>query len=155
MGDIAELLANEWAKAGVTLNIKQLEDTAYQAAYTKVLYADSVIGTMSTDDAWGPLYAMRTGSEGCAVNDPVYNAMYDKAQATVDTDSRVAQKKVMGVYVFDNAFGIGLTNPDVLNCYWSWLKNYYGEITAGNYCDIMPMVSQMWIDEGMKTKLGY
>jgi peptide/nickel transport system substrate-binding protein len=155
MKAIADTLVSEWAKAGVTLKIDQRDDTAYQSAYTKVGYVDSVIGTMSTDDAWGPLYAMRTGSEGCAVNDPVYNAMYDKAQATQDTVSRIDQKKAMGVYVFDNAFGIGLTNPNVLNCYWPWLKNYDGEITAGNYCDITPMVSQMWIDQKLKTKMGY
>ena len=36
--------------------------------------------------------------------------------------------------------------------YWPWIKNYYDEITAGNYSDIMPMVTQMWIDTTLKAK---
>jgi peptide/nickel transport system substrate-binding protein len=155
MHDIADTLVSEWAKAGVTLTIDARDSTAFQAAYTKVLYDDSVIATHPTDDAWGPLFACRPGGEGCAVNDPVYNALYDKAQATQDTAARVALKQQLGIYLLDNAFGIPLTNQYVLDCYWPWLKNYYGEVTAGNYNDIMPFVSQMWIDENMKTSMGY
>jgi peptide/nickel transport system substrate-binding protein len=153
--DIADTLASEWAKVNVTLTIDQLEDTAYQAAYAGVTYKDSLMLTYSTDDAWAVLQSMRTGSEGASVNDPVYNDMYDKAQATQDDASRVAQKKAMGVYELDNALSIGFTNPYNLNCYWPWVKNYYNEISAGNYSDIMPMVSQMWIDQSMKKTLGY
>ena len=83
------------------------------------------------------------GARGVAANDPTYNAMYAEAQATQDATSQVAQKKAMGVYILDQAYQIGFANPYVLNCYWPWVKNYYGEISAGNYSDIMPMVTEI------------
>ncbi len=146
-GDTAAILVQDWALVGVTLTIQQLPDASYQSAYSGVTYADTVMETYSTDDAWAPLYSDAQGSEGCSTNDPTYNAMYSAAQATQDTTSRVAQKKAMGVYILDQAYQIGFANPYVLNCYWPWVKNYYGEISAGNYTDIMPMVTQLWIDQ--------
>jgi peptide/nickel transport system substrate-binding protein len=153
--DVAQTLVSQWAKAGVTVKIDKLDDTAYQAAYSKMTYADSIMEVYSTDDAWAVLYSNRSGNEGVALNDPVFNAMFDKAQATPDVASQVAQQKAMGVYSIDNAFSIGFTNPIMLNCYWPWVKNYYGEISAGNYGDVMPMVKEIWMDMTLKQQLGY
>jgi len=150
--DTAAILVKDWAEVGVTLTIDQLPDASYESAYSGVTYADSVMETYSTDDAWAPIYSDAKGSEGCSVNDPTYNAMYAAAQADQDTTNRVAQKKAMGVYILDQAYQIGFANPYVLNCYWPWIKNYDGEISAGNYSDIMPMVTQMWIDQTLQAK---
>ena len=153
--DAAQMLVSQWAKAGVTLKIDQMDDTAYQAAYSKITYADSIMLVYSTDDAWAVLYSDRTGNEGVAVNDTVFNDMFDKAQNTPDVASQIAQQKAMAIYTIDQAYSIGLANPFMLNCYWPWIKNYYGEISAGNYSDVMPMLKQIWIDQALKTKLGY
>ena len=153
--DAAQMLVSQWAKAGVTLKIDQMDDTAYQAAYSKITYADSIMLVYSTDDAWAVLYSDRTGNEGVAVNDTVFNDMFDKAQNTPDVASQIAQQKAMAIYTIDQAYSIGLANPFMLNCYWPWVKNYYGEISAGNYSDVMPMLKQIWIDRALKTKLGY
>ena len=155
MHDLADVLVSQWAKAGVTLTIDALNATAYTAANSKVTYKDSIMATYSTDSTWAMLYAIRPGSEGCAVNDPVFNNMYDTAQQAQDLNAQTAQKKAMGVYFLDNAYGLGFVNPNKVSCYWPWLKNYYGEITAGNYGDIMPMVTQMWIDQNLKKSMGY
>ena len=153
--DVAQLLVSQWAKVGVTLKIDLLDDTAYQAAYSKITYADSIMLVYSTDDAWAALYSDRTGNDGVAVNDPVFNDMFDKGQNTPDVASQVAQQKAMAVYTIDQGWSIGFANPYMLNCYWPWVKNYYGEISAGNYSDVMPMIREMWIDQALKTKLGY
>jgi peptide/nickel transport system substrate-binding protein len=81
--------------------------------------------------------------------------MFDKGQNTPDVASQVAQQKAMAVYTIDQGWSIGFANPYMLNCYWPWVKNYYGEISAGNYSDVMPMIREMWIDQALKTKLGY
>ena len=157
--DIADTLASQWAKAGVTLQIQSLEATAYQAAYTKITYADMAIGTAigsySTDSAWAVLYAARTGSEGCAVNDPYFNGQYDKVQQIMNLVEVNAQIQQLGIYILDNAFFLPFCNPIVLSAYWPWIKNYYGELTAGNYNDIMPMVTQMWLDQNLKKSMGF
>jgi hypothetical protein len=48
---------------------------------------------------------------------------------------------------------IGFANPYVLNCYWPWFKNYYGELDA-SYYNAMPMIMRGWIDTGVKSGLG-
>jgi peptide/nickel transport system substrate-binding protein len=49
---------------------------------------------------------------------------------------------------------IPMANPYTVNCYWPWLKNYYGEVEAGSHNQI-PMIARMWIDQKLKKSLGY
>jgi len=49
---------------------------------------------------------------------------------------------------------IPMANPYLLNCYWPWLKNYYGEIESGYFNEI-PMIKEIWIDQSLKKSLGY
>jgi len=49
---------------------------------------------------------------------------------------------------------IPMANPYILNCYWPWLKNYYGEIDAGAH-NQLPMIKEMWIDQALKKSMGY
>jgi peptide/nickel transport system substrate-binding protein len=44
---------------------------------------------------------------------------------------------------------IPLTNPYVLNCYWPWMENYYGEVDAAYYNQV-PMIREMWINQTLK-----
>jgi len=155
MHDIADILVSQWAKVNVTLHVNALTAAAFTASSANVSYKDSTIALYSTDSTWGLLTSCRTGTQGCPVNDPTYNAMFDKAQTIQDPTQLTAAKQALGLYFIDNAYGIGLGNPYSLNCYWPWLKNYYGEISAGNYSDVAPMISEMWIDQNLKKSLGY
>jgi len=47
-----------------------------------------------------------------------------------------------------------MTNPYVLNCYWPWLENYYGEVDAA-YQSQIPMIRELWINQALKTSLGH
>jgi peptide/nickel transport system substrate-binding protein len=49
---------------------------------------------------------------------------------------------------------VPFADPYLINCYWPWLKNYYGEIDAG-YNNQVPLVSRIWIDQSLKKSLGY
>jgi peptide/nickel transport system substrate-binding protein len=81
-------------------------------------------------------------------------AMYEAAAANADVVSREAQlEKLQEAYQWDCG-ALGFANPYVLNCYWPWLKNYYGEIDASYYNQI-PMIKRMWIDQNMKAGLGH
>ena len=48
---------------------------------------------------------------------------------------------------------IPMANPDIILCYWPWLKNYYGETDAA-YHNQIPMIARMWIDQNLKRSLG-
>ena len=39
--------------------------------------------------------------------------------------------------------------------WWPWLKNYYGEKNVCDHDEIYPLVARMWIDEDLKTEMGY
>ena len=49
---------------------------------------------------------------------------------------------------------LGMTNPYVLNCYWPWLENYYGETDAAYHNQVI-MIREMWINQTLKTQDGY
>jgi peptide/nickel transport system substrate-binding protein len=49
---------------------------------------------------------------------------------------------------------LAMPNAPIVNCYWPWLKNYYGEVESAYHSQI-PMVSELWIDQNLKTSLGY
>jgi peptide/nickel transport system substrate-binding protein len=51
----------------------------------------------------------------------------------------------VGLYAFAQSY--------MLNCYWPWLKNYYGELDTGYY-NQMTMIKTMWIDSAKKASLG-
>jgi hypothetical protein len=79
--------------------------------------------------------------------------MYLAASSTVDPIQRAAAIKTLSVAFMDDAGCIGLANPYVLNCYWSWMRNYNGEVDAIYYNQI-PMIKKMWIDTNLKNSLG-
>jgi peptide/nickel transport system substrate-binding protein len=59
----------------------------------------------------------------------------------------------MTKYALEQAFHV----PDVAGpqsmMYWPWIKNYSGEITVGY--DDMTFRTWIWVDQDMKTKMGY
>jgi hypothetical protein len=54
----------------------------------------------------------------------------------------------------DDVGTIGFPNPYVINAYWPWFKNYYGELDA-SYYNQMPMIMRGWIDQNLKKSLGH
>ncbi|MBA7695662.1 hypothetical protein ES703_104294 [subsurface metagenome] len=47
-----------------------------------------------------------------------------------------------------------MPTPYIVNAYWPWLKNYYGEVETG-FFNFTPMTSRLWIDQDMKADLGF
>jgi hypothetical protein len=37
---------------------------------------------------------------------------------------------------------------------WPWAKNYYGEVEMG-FWNAIPAITRLWIDEDMKSKMGF
>ena len=83
-----------------------------------------------------------------------YEEKFHKAYGTADAAERTAMYRELALYKAENAPGIPMPSPYIINAYWPWVKNYYGEINCAmtNYT---PVVSRIWIDQNLKKELGF
>jgi peptide/nickel transport system substrate-binding protein len=151
-GDIAQLLVNQWAKIGVQLTINAVDPTACESARMDRGYDILLSGQFSANNALNLLDNFGTGSGPSSLylaTDPLA-AMYNKVVTDTDVNQQIADEKTMVIGVLEDAGFIPFADPVYLNCYWPWLKNYFGETDAGN-ADLVPMISSMWIDQSLKN----
>ena len=153
--DIASALVAQWAKVGITANIIALDSTAAQAArnnstFTGVLaWQISTINPLTTT-GYGQYSSM---ASSYAKGEPIDLEATATIQ-TIDGNARNALMKKLFVDMLTDAAYLPMGNPKILNCYWPWLKNYYGETEAG-YHQVTQMVERMWIDQAQKSSLGF
>ena len=80
-----------------------------------------------------------------------------EATAALQEEDALKQETDVTQFCKDALLDCGIlpmTNPFRLNCYWPWLKNYYGEVDAAYHSQI-PMIRELWIDQALKSSLGY
>ena len=63
--------------------------------------------------------------------------------------------KEAGLIEFEAVIAIPTTLGIQGVAWWPWLKNYYGEVTVGDYVKFAPMMATAWIDQDLKTEMGY
>jgi peptide/nickel transport system substrate-binding protein len=157
--DLANALVAMWAKSNITGVIQLLDNTAAGVSYDQVQYKDGIITSFTVVNPLTTMNLSRNSGAGSnmSLTDPATVLMeknYIDLAGTVDPLQRTAKLKAQGLLYFDYASSIGFANPYVLNCYWPWFKNYYGELDA-SYYNTMPMIMRGWIDQSLKTKLGH
>ena len=152
----AALLADMWAKLGVKLVLKPLDNALFAKNYSQGKYGDAVLkGGGNGKPAGMDLYKERAYPWMLLANDDYYKDTLDKASAEPDANKRNAMLKELGVYYLNTVSRLPVGNPYYLNCWWPWVKNYYGEIESGVGPNMMPMVSSLWIDQDLKKSMGY
>jgi len=85
----------------------------------------------------------------------LFNTMFDKAQATPDVASRLPSRKPWGVYSIDNCLQYRLHQPDNVELLLAMGEELLRRNRAGNYGDITAFAKEIWIDQNLKTSLGY
>jgi len=153
-GDLANACVSMWAKFGVTATVNVLEATPLASANEKVTYPDCETYTSTVANPLTALGLCRSDVAGATykAGEPLMQMDVD-ALATIDPVKRTAIEQQLGLAFLDDVGVLPFTNPYVLNCYWPWMKNYYGELEAGYYNGI-PMIKRMWIDQNLKKSLG-
>ena len=155
--DLADMLADQWSRFGVTAQIKHLESAAFWGALYAKDYKDCFIR------GYGTAYPLRAihelGWPDHAVNTAVYEHEYFTKQMlliqqTIDVSERNALMKDFGVWFLEEAAYIPFADWVMLIHYWPWVKNYYGESDAAN-CNLAPLFATMWIDQNLKAEMGY
>jgi len=155
--DVANILASEWKQINVTVKINVIDATTSAAEYNNVTYKDAMFSSFTVVNPFTALNLARAGLAGSTylTSDPSgMEAMYVQAAANADVTSRELQLEKLNIAYQTDVGAIGFANAYVLNCYWPWLKNYYGEIDASYYNQI-PMIKRMWIDQSLKSGLGH
>jgi peptide/nickel transport system substrate-binding protein len=154
--DEAQIMTSDWAQIGVTATIDPLNSTALDAEKDNLTYAGYLCYTVGTASALTPLnwFQPKTflGST-YAASDP----LAIEASAALAEEDPVKETADVTQFCKDALLDAGIipmTNPYVLNCYWPWLENYYGEVDAA-YFNQIPMVREMWISQTLKTQDGY
>ena len=153
--DLANACASYWANIGVKATVKVLDaDTLTsmrdQVTYPDMLYSNyTVVNPLTTEHlvAGDVLATNYLSSES-------FEAMYKAAAQEMDPAKRTTLEQQLGLAMLDDCGMIPFAQPYTLNCYWPWMKNYYGELDAGYY-NQMPMIKTMWIDKNLKTTLGH
>jgi len=93
---------------------------------------------------------------GSNIND----AVIDKASADMQAIYLIDAKKAMAIfkenmkYTLDQSYVISRPMYPMASFWWPWLKNYTGEYSVG-YVGYETWAQWIWIDEDLKTKMGY
>jgi len=153
--DDAQIIAADWAQIGVTVQIQSLSNAALVAqknadTYTGYLAYPIAVASALTPISWyqgtatGPNY--KTGEP-----------LDVEANAVLSDEDPVDAQNLATQFCKDALLDAGIlpmTNPYVVNCYWPWLENYYGETDAAYHNQVI-MVEQIWINQTLKTSLGH
>jgi peptide/nickel transport system substrate-binding protein len=153
--DAADMLNAMWAKLGVTVKLIPLTGAALTNAVDGAQFKDAALGYgYSTTQ---PGVSMQWGVStvrGVRYKDDYFTEQFALAFSTTDLAERTALTKELAIRLVDSAAYIAMPTPYILGCHWAWIKNYYDELDTG-YLNFMPMVGRMWIDQELKSELGY
>jgi len=158
---LANALVPMWAKIGVTATINVVDPATAATAFDQVSYKDCLVQNFTVVNPVTTMNIARAGntagsiyrSDGTDPEGALQEQMYLDMSTTTDPIQRAAKLQALGLAFMDDCGTIGFTNPYVLNCYWPWFKNYYGELDA-SYYNAMPMIMRGWIDPAVKKSLG-
>jgi peptide/nickel transport system substrate-binding protein len=152
--DMSSMLKEQWAKLGVNVNIKTLENAAHLELRMSRDFKDAYMDGDSVSIADIKDMKSNEPQNSTSNYDPVYDAGYDKACTMMDPVDQGKQINSIVLRYLDNATRIQLPSPKAMVAMWGWAQNYYGEVEAG-FWNTLPAITRIWIDQDMKKQLGH
>jgi peptide/nickel transport system substrate-binding protein len=154
---VAEMVAAYWSDIGVEVEVKVMESVAMSALATSRKGYDTVTdagSNVSPVETFQDNFLPGSVFNYANYNNPYLAERFTEATQTVDTAARTAILKELGVIALGDVPYIPIGSPGRLDCWWPWVKNYYGEI-LGIHRSIGPIMAPIWIDQNLKKKMGY
>ena len=147
---VAQLLVDEWSQIGVTLTIQVLDSAAFTANGNNRSYDINTM-IMSTanpivPENWAHTVADPPNNSNIYLLTEPFTGMYQQMIAESNVATRTGDIKNLAIAMLDDAAWIPFANPNNLNCYWPWIRNYYQETDTG-YHNAVPMISRIWLDK--------
>jgi peptide/nickel transport system substrate-binding protein len=157
--DVGALVAGYLAKIGVKMELDIMDYPSWLAKMTKKEHPP---GIFFIADHGTPLSSIRkvflSGEKWnlSIMKDPYVDKIWNETSENPDlTEKEInAAMKQLAVYCIDQAPFIWLPGIYKYMAWWPWVKNYYGEVTAGAQRS-GPVITRIWIDQELKKKMGY
>jgi len=159
--DFSSMLKDMWEKIGVRLEIKSYDTTTYGEMVYKGTYRHFY--TELSLEVGNPIATMtRFGLSTSYLNFGGWkNERFDELVADMVKELDVAERnrlvKEASLIILRDVAYLPVTPIASGGYWWPWLKNYYAESNVqdfGGFCPI-PVVARIWIDEDLKTEMGY
>jgi len=154
--DRSELLANQWTKIGVKLEIESKDMVTIREHLFKTDYRNTVMNSM---DVGNPMESIgrraMTGAffNHCAYSSPEMDKICTLAMREIDPAKRAQYNKEAAVLMIKEVLNVPLAATAQANYWWPWIKNYWGEYSCGDGEDIT-ILAHAWIDQDLKKKMG-
>ena len=152
------LLAAQWAKIGVEVELNVQDNTGFVGFRYDKTAKDAIINVIETPGA--VFLLQRTAYTGATLNpgnysNPAIDAQIDKIVATVDNDAMNALTKTALVDLLADVPLVPLQVGLDGYYWWPWVMNYAGEFNIGDAMEPVPLIARMWVDQELKAKMGY
>ncbi len=160
-GDRAALLKSQWSKIGVDLEIDAREITDYlQARYPtpEPTYHGIIAEGFTSANPLTVLdmcYKTRGGLNYGVYSNPALDKVIGDALWELDPAKQDEIIKQAAQIVIRDAVSIPLHFDRGTIYWWPWVKNYYGVLKLADDCGQSQIMNYMWLDESLKSKMGY
>jgi peptide/nickel transport system substrate-binding protein len=154
--DEAEILKEQWAEAGIDVDLRLLEYGNYVSVTNRYEYDALVLAGMYTSSpykaqTWGGINQARNLSR---IEDDYLIAQYDRiVENFLNSEERAAILKETVPYILENAWYLQYGNP-TYHAFWQpWLKGYNGEYCLGYTAFNTSPYRFGWIDQNLKAEM--
>jgi len=151
------VLAAQFAKIGVTMEIEVMEYPAFLSAMTTKKnaagYFMSLGGTNPTTVLRKSYVTGQTWNPS-QYSDKNFDARMDAVLAEPDEAKRQQMLRAMSREILDAAPHVWLPTGYAYTAWWPWVKNYSGELRADAE-RLGPIHARVWVDQALKKKMGF
>ncbi|MBI2848008.1 MAG: hypothetical protein HYX83_02430, partial [Chloroflexi bacterium] len=160
LADQFSMLKDQWAKAGVDLQLKVMEGGAYSAAGNAMnheLYpgtSGSLSGNAGTWMLYFELPFMQYNH--ARVNDPGINKFYqDVSDNFWNQEKRYQLVREIQPYWIEQSWYITMAGSKIggYTIWQPWIKKYNGESQIGGYIHGTDFQPYIWLDQDLKEKM--
>lgn len=155
--DYYSIIADQWAKVGIELELNVLENGAHMSILTGRTNEHLITGAVGPPSIW-PMLIILTGQgwqNASFLDDPIINTAAEKIGTMAITDEKGAMNETRELmkHVLAQAYFIPAPSYPRYTYWWPWLMNYSGERSIG-YFWVQSWPQWIWIDENMKKSMS-
>ena len=153
-----ELLAAYWSDIGVDVEIdvvplapfvERRADRDFEMGKHEMAY-----GSLSNPGSIPLRYVSTAPFNSAAVDDPVYDAMYEAAQAATTIEEQQRLVKELDMYSIENHWAVYGAMSPFLDATQPWVVGFGGEGPMASL-QANEVFARIWIDQDLKEAMGY
>ncbi len=155
--DKAELLADQWAKVGVQVEIDARDQVSWRDYNFKKAYKNGTMEGMDVGNPVGDGLVRRCQTDAlfnfAGYSSPEFDGLAARMLQEIDGAKRAALVKQGALVAFRDAVRVPLHVNVQRTYWWPWIKNYFGEFSCGDG-EYATLLAHAWLDQGLKKKMG-